>query len=461
MLIQFTVSNFRSFGGEETLSMVANTRITDHATHHVPIGDTGRSVLRCAMLYGANAAGKSNLVKAIAFAQRLIIESAERRGLYFDRCRLPEFADKPSLFEFRFLINDQVFIYGFDVQVGKIVSEWLAIKKGDAELELFARDDKGETVINENCAKLIDPQSAHTFNILCGLPLRKDQLFLNRAIGLPTSAQGETLSSIIEWFASELTVLPAGSQTDRLLEKIQSDKTFKEFSAEFLRSVGTGVGDLAIDEDVRDANSWEKHLLESRGKAGFPVYYFPHERENDRDLRPDPANPTKVIVRHLRALHRTTNASFYISFGEESDGTQALLHLLASLAVPGSKSRTLVIDELDRSLHPLLSWEFVRFFSEANTESCKQLIVTTHEAHLLNQELLRRDEYWFVEKDKNQQSRLYSLNDFEIRKDLKLQKGYLQGRFGAIPMIGGMQQLEELLSCRNDEERDAATSPTT
>ena len=114
-----------------------------------------------------------------------------------------------------------------------------------------------------------------------------------------------------------------------------------------------------------------------------------------------------------------------------------------------------MIDELDRSLHPLICWEFIRFFSETRPGDRKQLIVTTHEVHLLNQELLRRDEYWFVEKDASQQSRLVSLSDFNIRNDLNVEKGYMQGRFGAIPVIGAMGDLERLLDSRISETTDA------
>ena len=125
---------------------------------------------------------------------------------------------------------------------------------------------------------------------------------------------------------------------------------------------------------------------------------------------------------------------------------------------PSQQNKVVVIDELDRSLHPLICWEFIRFFSETRPGDRKQLIVTTHEAHLLNQELLRRDEYWFVEKDAAQQSRLVSLSDFNIRNDLQVQKGYLQGRFGRDPVIGAMDDLERLLNSPAAEASDAAST---
>ena len=115
------------------------------------------------------------------------------------------------------------------------------------------------------------------------------------------------------------------------------------------------------------------------------------------------------------------------------------------LAAGNLSTKVFVIDELDRSLHPLICWEFIRLFSETATGARKQLIVTTHEAHLLNQELLRRDEYWFVEKGPDQQSRLVPLSEYKIRNDLQIEKSYLQGRFGAIPVIGSMAEIENLL----------------
>ncbi len=117
-------------------------------------------------------------------------------------------------------------------------------------------------------------------------------------------------------------------------------------------------------------------------------------------------------------------------FGDESDGTKQLLHFLPTLFSDSAQPKTLVIDEVDRSLHPLACWELIRLFSESCPGVRRQLIVTTHEAHLLNQDLLRRDEYWFVEKDECQQSRLVPLSEFSVRNDLNLQKGYLQGDSG-------------------------------
>jgi AAA15 family ATPase/GTPase len=121
---------------------------------------------------------------------------------------------------------------------------------------------------------------------------------------------------------------------------------------------------------------------------------------------------------------------------EESDGTRRLLNLIP-------RSTTLFIDEVDRSLHPMLVWKFLEFFLRWCAGCRGQIIVTTHESNLLDLDLLRRDEIWFAEKDQTAAMRLYSMADFKVRKDHEIRKHYLQGRFGAVPFLGNMDRLLE------------------
>jgi AAA15 family ATPase/GTPase len=145
--------------------------------------------------------------------------------------------------------------------------------------------------------------------------------------------------------------------------------------------------------------------------------------------------------------HQRDGVVYRLPMDRESDGTRRLLGLAPLLTAGADQPRVFVIDELDRSLHPTLCWKFLELFAGSMPGASRQLVVTTHEAHLLNQDLLRRDEYWFMEKDDTQQSRLVPLSDYSnVRKDLQLEKGYLNGRFGAVPMIGSTQQLERLLA---------------
>ena len=144
----------------------------------------------------------------------------------------------------------------------------------------------------------------------------------------------------------------------------------------------------------------------------------------------------------IKAIHRHgTPGKIHLDFSEESDGTQRLLHLLLALYQLSTQGGTLVIDEVERSMHPLLTRQFVEFFFRSFSGDHLQLIVTTHESNLLNQQLLRRDEIWFAEKNDKGATSLYSLADFRPRKDLKLDKNYLQGRFGAVPHLAEMDRI--------------------
>jgi hypothetical protein len=270
---------------------------------------------------------------------------------------------------------------------------------------------------------------------------------------LPETAQGETLNSVIRWLTQDLVILEAQHRNRDIIDRLSNDPQFRLFCSRFLQSVGTGIGDFEIDETIRELGDSDRYLRDFL-KLGLPTYGA-FGTTNDTDMRLKDDDPDHIVVRRLLAGHNLRSEQFRLPFSEESDGTQQLLHLMPVLS-PAEQNKVIVIDELDRSLHPLICWEFIRFFSETKPGDRKQLIVTTHEVHLLNQELLRRDEYWFVEKDAAQQSRLVSLSDFNIRNDLQVQKGYLQGRFGAIPIIGAMNDLECLLESNKLETRNAA-----
>lgn len=454
MLVSFSVSNFRSFGEEVTLNMVASKRLAaDHPNHVIQLPD-GRHLLRVAVLYGANAAGKSNLIKAMRFAQSVIDDSSFRSATPFKFDR--RISEQPSSFEFRFLIDENIFVYGFDVKRKHIVSEWLSVLKGNDDHLIFERNFHGKTSIEKKTVNRFfssyDERMDSTLDILCRIELNPDQLFLNRASSIPESAQGKTLSSIIQWLKTDLvTSGPEFENSCQTLDRLDSDETFRKFCTKFLSNVGTGVIDLEVVKGSRTATDFEREYA-----ARYSEYLHGWNCSGYSDARLDPDNPDSVVTRTLLSTHLRDGDETTLAFSEESDGTQHLLELMEFIFPSKSHTRTVVIDELDRSLHPLICWEFIHFFSESCPGARRQLIVTTHEAHLLDQDLLRRDEYWFVEKDPKHQSHLVSLSDFKIRNDLKVQKGYLHGRFGAIPIIGGMDSLERLLNCENPEEVDAA-----
>lgn len=454
MLLSFSVSNFRSFYEEATLNMVASNKLTDHPNHRVPIGEDGVHVLRAGLIYGANASGKSNLVKAMSFAQRQI-RGGNETGFNVQRFRFnPNASAEPSSFEYRFFVKDRVFVYGFDLLTDAVIKEWLFILEGDIEVDVFERDREGEVTVGKSSEAFKDDQDGwDTLNVLSKIPVRKNQLFLNRVLDIPAESRGEILHYAIWWLTECLTVLNPDHRFLEILDKLHSETDFKSFAAQFMANVGTGIDGLEITETERSADEVSSSYLANIARRSERGLRPMVRGSGDVDVRLKEDQPSTLVERRLLTQHFGSEGETYeLPFADESDGTKQLLHLMPVLYSLNSECKVVVIDELDRSLHPKLCWEFIRFFSESCPGACKQLIVTTHEAHLLNQELLRRDEYWFVEKDTKQQSHLVSLSEFSIRNDLQLQKGYLQGRFGAIPVIGSTNELQRLLDCPAKED---------
>ncbi len=289
---------------------------------------------------------------------------------------------------------------------------------------------------------------------------RPDQLLLNKIVELPQSSRGELLSRVAWWFSECLTVVQAQSSFAPLLEFLDTDEDFRRFAGEFLHNVGTGVNELQIEQAELGADKMPKELLQGlQAPSGAETTMLLDSASVSLQL--DPHDPTKVIRRNLAARHRVQHSAFSIPFQDESDGTQRCLHLLPALYHLTTTRKVFVIDELDRSLHPLLCHAFLKFFVESSCAGAyQQLVLTTHETHLLDQELLRRDEIWFVEKDDKQQTQLYSLADMKIRNDVRIEKGYLQGRFGGIPFIGDTQKLMDMLQCPTTGKNNAKKTPS-
>lgn len=455
MLINFSVENFRSFGDEQTLSLVASSAQTGHESHCVPIPSSDEKALRASVIYGANAAGKSNVVKAIDFARDLIIEGAgPMKRIALNQFRFTDEPTKPSSFEFRFMVADRVFVYGFDITKDEVTAEWLsATTDSGRESDLFNRTGKE---IEFGDFKKFGEEAKTSSDALKALKLlgvRPNQLLLSKIVDLDDERRGQLLDSVVWWFTKCLVVVSPDASFGPIIEYLDEESSFKDFASEFLNTIGTGIGDLGIEQTPISADQLPKQLVESLQSLN-EVEVTPIAVGAGMSLQLDPDDPATIIRRNLASTHRVGDIEFSLPFQEESDGTQRFLNLLPALFRLQTGCQVFVIDELDRSLHPLLSHALLRFFVESCPGACQQMIVTTHETHLLDLDLLRRDEIWFVEKDDRQQSHLYSLTSMRVRKDLRIEKSYLQGRFGAVPFVGGMDKLRELIQC-NSEAVDA------
>ncbi len=393
------------------------------------------------------------------FAQQTILGRTTLKGLAQNRFRFVK-KEKPTTFEFRFLSRGQVFVYGFTSTQEAVIEEWLdATSESGGEISVFTRrkQDIGLGKPSSLGGNKAAPWRA--LRALKELGIRNDQLLLNKIIELPEDRRGELLSRVVWWLAECLTVIPAESHFAPLMDMIDADEDFRRFSGAFLRSVGTGIEDLSIERARIDADKIPKPLLDHlQSPEGSNVALL--IGGSGLALELDADDPTKIVRKNLNARHLVDSENYAISFQEESDGTQRCLNLLPALYHLKQQRKVFVVDEIDRSLHPLLCQALLGLFLDACPGECQQLIVTTHETHLLDLNLLRRDEVWFMEKDRSQQSHMSSLADWKARNDLRIEKGYLQGRFGGIPFIGDPKKLMDMIKCPVNGTRNEKKAPT-
>ncbi len=414
MLIEFRVKNFRSLRDEQVLSLVAakDDSLSDTNTLNTGIKGIPR-VLPSAVIYGANASGKSNLIKALEYMRLVVLESATliQPGQTYtvQPFRLDPLSEKePTEFEVTFVLDHVRFQYGFAMTSQRIVSESLLVYKSFKPQKWFERQfdaDKDKDVYDFGTG-LKGPK------YLWEGATRQNALFLSMAVQL----NSEDLRPVFDWFMRDLVIFNETSRLNpqvsiQFLKEAENNKRI----CNFLTNADISISDIEVVTN----------------KVPGQTVHF--------DL---PAGKTEVRSEEieenrLRFTHVSNQAKAVFDFEDESNGTRILVLLAAPLLDILDKGLTLVIDELDTSLHTLLVRELIRQFHrpEVNRQGA-QLIFTTHDTSLLDApDLFRRDQIWLVEKDVNQATSLIALAEFSPRKYEALGKGYLIGRYGGIPFL--------------------------
>ena len=448
MLITFRFENFMSFNAESELSLLAGQ--TRSFPEQVVKGKTRNEadILKATILYGANASGKSNIIKALDFAKETITEGLKNAATLNKWFRLDATnVLKPSRFEFEFKQNSKVYAYGFEVVLATktFLSEWLYEIGKTSEKTIFERkiDAKGDSIFEGG----FKPKGeAGTRYGLFQKDVLKNQLFLYEINDRKTAnLKGfEPFHETFHWFKEKLWVIYPDS-TFAELDVLGKNQTTQKTFSYFLNFFKTGIDALeTIELDFEEATAKfpddlkaqilndltdsEEHILQI--KVGQQRFFF--FKNADGSIKTN-----RLMTKHTSKDGKTT---ILFEVSDESDGTQRVFDLLPVLIQATRKDIVLVIDELDRSMHPELTQKLLDVFFKNTAHNESQIILTTHEANLLDLDFLRRDEVWFVEKNKFGESKMYSLEEYTPRHDKEIRKAYLLGRFGAIPYIGLVQQ---------------------
>ncbi|MGG2041279.1 AAA family ATPase [Burkholderia gladioli] len=449
MLVSFSVENFRSFKAEQTLSLVASRRHAgSHEGHAVAIPDSEEKVLKTAVLYGANGAGKSNLFKALKYFKSLALRPRKKNaGTGREAFRFGGASEEPSSFDLQFIVHEQLYRLGFRVDDHRIVQEWLVKITGNRERVLYERatDESSRVQIEGDYLKSVNEKLSALVTI--GGPQNQSFLATIRAT-LDEGDIGSELASIIDWLWEDLKLIDPTQTIAPLGHLLSSDPKFLTFAGTFLKSSSTGVDHLSVqkteitEEELRTIlpETVAERVIQDVSKSPRNMAVVDMAERGELLIEKTDAHHYYRIS--VQAAHEYAPGSVaQLDLADESDGTRRLLSLMPALNHDDDSGAVYFIDEIDRSMHPMLIWKFLQFFLESCKADRHQIIITTHESNLLDLDLLRRDEIWFVEKNTTSETHIYPLTDFRVRKDLEIRKHYLQGRFGAVPFLGNLDRM--------------------
>lgn len=440
MILRATFDNIYSIKDETQISFVAGKSNVhgEHVSRAEKRDDI--SVLKTGIIYGANASGKSNIIKAIALLQQIA-------GGYFPQNKVEPFKlsdteNRNSKIEVEFRTMGKCYAYGVEFTIGGIKEEWLFEINSRTDKEVFSRKVSvegneftfGKVDGNEE-TKMLLKFLAH------GTPA--DTSFLSEYIRRNGTGL-DTIKVAKNWFADGLKIIFPSTRLQGISFLTENNDELRSTTRSLLEYFNTGIADVRLYKMKKDEINIKQEELNnilSRVKTGKP-YSMAATIGGEMFLFQIGANGNYDIFKQ-KTVHRnlTTGEDVVFELGEESDGSIRLLDFIPMLIDLKQNEVDYLIDEIDRSMHPMLSQKILEcYFSGLDADHDTQLIFSTHECNLLNLDLIRADEVWFVEKSKDGASHLTSLAEYKPREDVR--KGYLQGRYGAIPFFAPIQFLK-------------------
>ncbi len=430
MIISFSVENWMSFRDPTTFSMVAS-RERQHGERVPKLGKYQTRVLPIAAIYGGNASGKTNFFKALNFVKTLVVEGTRPDSLIpIDTFRLDDrWKSRPSRFAFELLIDETIYDFSFAVNQKEVLEERLVKITSTSEKVLYDRRD-GNLSFDKSFSK--DDFFPFVFR-----GTRDNQLFLTNSV----SQNIDDFKPVYDWFKNKLILVAPDMRFGHVELFFDDGHPLYKSMNETLPWLDTGIAHLRSEEIPLDnipLSDRSKTELQEKVKEGKSAHLEREKNPADRIVitrRDGELIANRLVTSHLKSDGKEVRFEIH----QESDGTQRIIDLLpAFLDLSAQVSQKVyVIDEIDRSLHPLLIRQLLEMYLNSCSEETRtQLLLTTHNVMLMDQQLLRRDEMWAMERDGAGVSSLFSFSEYkDVRYDKDIRKSYLQGRMGGIPRI--------------------------
>ena len=439
MILRITVENLLSFKEETQISFVAGK--SDKHSEQVCRAEKRAdiSVLKAGIIYGANASGKSNIIKAVDILQKIALEDVPKNEV--EPFKLATLGNKPSKVEMEFKVGKKYYAYGVEFSVKGIAEEWLFETNSRSDMEVFTRKvsaDGNEFTFGSFTASEEEKQLVKFIS----MSTPKNDSFLSEYI----KRNGKGLNAITEayrWMKENLKIIFPKTRFEGLSIRVEKDKQFAIATKSLLDYFNTGIVDIRrvrvakenlelpkelVTDILAEAEPGKGIVFASPSNSAF--YFFESEKDGT------------ISIYKQNTIHKgEDNREIAFEMNEESDGSIRIMDFIPMLIDLRLNETVYLIDEIDRSMHPMLSQKILEYyFGHLTADKDTQLIFSTHESNLLNLDLIRADEVWFVEKDAVGASHFTSLAEYKPREDVR--KGYLQGRYGAIPFFAPINSLK-------------------
>lgn len=439
MLLRFIAENIYSFKGAAEFNTFPSSKSHSHEHHKMTCAHA--IALRLGAIYGANGAGKSNLLSAIKLLKDLVSSGSLNKvylngGLNFrfdPACR-----EKPSGLAIEFYQNEKVFYYHVEFKERRVVLEELLLSRKTKDVIIFKREGDDINLSGDYLSGLSD-----SFMDALDRLVRPDMLLLS-FFGEYYPAENKTTAEAYRWFMETLQVVQPSAITGTLPHLMDISPEFLAMVNETLPELKTGISALEVEKAVLTEDSVKGNdalvsaFKEAQNNPGAPQIL---QNANGKESINVVFEDGQVWKKSLVAVHHMADGtSFTAPISIESDGTRRLIEYMPLFFAVTRTGGVFIVDEIERSVHPIMIKDIVSKIS-ASEKAVGQLIFTTHESGLLDQDIFRPDEIWFAQKDSEQATQLYPLSDYNIHNTANIEKGYLAGRYGGIPFLSNLNDL--------------------